>query len=120
MAKKNVAVRNKINFILFIFFTLSSIIYFTFKNSHEWVRNVFPDAMALVFLSFLLNVMIHRNTKVNVYIIVFGSLFVIFSVLFAIGTINNYIFITDISQEFIAISLITVIIAVIMRKKVAV
>jgi len=120
MAKKNLVLRNKINFILFLFFVTSSTIYFIFRDSHDWVRNIFPDAMALVFLSFLLSNMIHRNTKLMTYIIVFGSLFVVFSALFVIGTINNYVFITDISQEFIAVSLITFTIAIIMRKKITV
>jgi len=120
MSKTNLAIRNKINFILFLFFVVSSITYFLFRTSHVWVRSIFPDAMALVFLSFLLNMMIHRNTKLITYMLVFGSIFVVFVGLFILGTLNNYLFITDISQEFISVSFITLIVALILRKKIVV
>jgi hypothetical protein len=115
VSKARLKLRNTINLILLIIFVVAFIGYFAFPNI-VFINNVTPDAMGLVSLSFVINMLIHRNTKVITYMLVFGSIFVssILCYTFASG------FWKDISFELIAVSFITLVITILLRKKIEV
>ena len=120
MAKKKFSFGKNVNFILSILLIISLILYFSLRFVYPWVRNILPDIMSIGVLTLLISLMIDNKTPVDVFLVVFGGIFMISVGLFVYGINNNVRFLIDISPEFIGVSLVTFIVAFIKRRKILV
>lgn len=107
----------RVNLILFIFLILATIFYFVLRYQLPWVSNILPDIISIGVLSLLISVLVDKETSVDMFAIIFGSIFFISIGLFIYGLNQDVQFLVDTAPEFIAVSFVTVVISLVLRRK---
>lgn len=109
--------KHKVLLVLSIVFAISLGVYFYFRNSYAWVPEVIPEFIGFAWLGIIIVYAIKKNTKMQDFLLLFGSILLIALISFAIGWQRDIRFLADVMPEFVGATGLGILLSIIFKKK---